>query len=163
MTLEGLHYDNHANPTVGDEVTGAYAWQTRFDTVGLRAENDAGWTAIVQWMAGETFVAPDELGLLGWNFVTRYVLVSKRDGRNTFSARYDDFKVGADQALALGDQGGHALTLAYRFEPSAHWRFTLEGVRARGFQTNRAIFYGEAPFATQSNVQLAIRYALSSH
>jgi hypothetical protein len=163
VTLEALHYDNHANPTADDEVTGAYAWQTRFDTVGLRAENDDGWTAIVQWMAGETFVEPDELGLLGWNFVTRYVLVSKRAGRNTVSARYDDFKVSAEQASALGDQAGHAVTLAYRFEPNARWRFTLEAVRARGFQTNRAIFYGETPFATQSNVQLAIRYALSNH
>jgi hypothetical protein len=163
VTLEALHYDNHANPTADDEVTGAYAWQTRFDTVGLRAENDAGWTAIVQWMAGETFVEPDDLGLLGWEYVTRYVLVSKRQGRSTFSARYDDFKVNALQASPLGDQGGHAVTLAYRFEPNAHWRFTVEGVRARGFQTNRAIFFGETPFATQSNVQLAIRYALSSH
>jgi hypothetical protein len=163
VTLEALHYDNHANPTADEEATDAYAWQTRFDTVGLRAENDAGWTAIVQWMAGETYVEPDELGLLGWRFVTRYVLVSKRAGRNTFSARFDDYQVSADQAFALGDQGGHAVTLAYRFEPNAHWRFTLEGVRARGFQTNRAIFYGEAPFATQSNVQLAVRYAVSSH
>jgi hypothetical protein len=163
VTLEALHYDNRANPAADSAVTGAYAWQTRFDTVGLRAETDDGWTAIVQWMAGETYVAPDELGLLGWEFVTRYVLISKREGRNTFSARYDDFKVGAEQAIAVGDQGGHALTLAYRFEPNAHWRFTLEGVRARGFQANRAIFFGEAPFATQSNVQLAIRYALSNH
>ena len=163
VTLEALHYDNHANPTADSAVTDAYAWQTRFDTVGLRAENDDGWTAIVQWMAGDTYVEPDELGLLGWDFVTRYVLISKREGRNTFSARYDDFKVGAEQAIAVGDQGGHAVTLAYRFEPNAHWRVTLEGVRARGFQTNRAIFFGEAPFATQSNVQLAIRYAVSNH
>ncbi|HTC51421.1 MAG TPA: hypothetical protein VK700_05750 [Steroidobacteraceae bacterium] len=163
VTLEALHYDNHANPTADDEVSGAYAWQTRFDTVGLRAENDDGWTAIVQWMAGETFVEPDELGLLGWKFVTRYVLVAKRAGRSTLSARFDDFQVAAQQTSSLGDQGGHAVTLAYRFEPDAHWRFTLEGVRARGFQTNRAIFFGETPFATQSLVQLAIRYALSNH
>jgi hypothetical protein len=163
VTLEALHYDNHANPTADDEVTGAYAWQTRFDTVGLRAENDDGWTAIVQWMAGETFVEPDQVGLLGWNFVTRYALLAKRDGRNTFSARYDDFKVSPDQAFALGDEAGHAVTLAYRFEPNTRWRITLEAVRSRGFQANRAIFYGAAPFATQSLVQLALRYALSSH
>jgi hypothetical protein len=36
-------------------------------------------------------------------------------------------------------------------------------VRVRGFQTNRAIDAGEAPFATMSNLQLAIRYALSNH
>jgi hypothetical protein len=162
VTLEGLHYDNHANPNADDALDN-YAWRTRFDTVGLRAEDDEGWTAIVQWMAGQTFVQPDDVGLLGWNFVTRYVLVSKRSGHNTFSVRYDDFRVGAEQTMAWGDQAGHAVTLAYRFEPNTHWRFTLEGVRSRGFQTNRTILEGEPPFATQSLVQLAIRYAVSNH
>ena len=137
--------------------------ETRFDTVGLRAETDAGWTAIVQWMAGTTDVAPDEFGLLRWNFVTRYLLLSKRAGAHTFSARYDDFRVDAVQSFPEGDQAGHALTLAYRLEPDTHWRFTLEWVRTRGFQANRALFADAAPFATQSAVQLAIRYALSSH
>ena len=163
LTLEALHYDNHANPGAGDEVTGNYAWQTRFDTVGLRAENDAGWTAIVQWLAGVTHVEPDEVGLLGWNFMTRYLLVSKRSGEHTFSARYDDFKVSGEQSFAMGNEAGHALTLAYRLEPTSHWRFTLEWVRARGFQANRAIFAAEMPFASQSTVQLAVRYAVSNH
>ena len=163
ITVEGLHYDNHANPAAEDEVTGNYAWETRFDTAGVRAENDAGWTAIVQWMAGETYVAPDEVGLLEWDFVTRYVLISKRLGAHTLSARYDDFKVNAEQTFPLGAQAGHALTLAYRFEPNNHWRFTLEWVRARGFQGNRAVLEGVAPFATESDAQLAIRYAVSNH
>jgi hypothetical protein len=163
ITVEGLHYDNHANPAVEDEVTGNYAWETRFDTAGVRAENDDGWTAIVQWMAGTTYVAPDEVGLLEWDFVTRYGLISKRLGEHTLSARYDDFKVSAEQTFPLGAQAGHALTLAYRFEPTSHWRFTLEWVRARGFQGNRAALESAAPFATESDVQLAIRYAVSNH
>jgi hypothetical protein len=163
ITVEGLHYDNHANPSVEDEVTGHYAWQTRFDTAGVRAENEDGWTAIVQWMAGETYVAPDEFGLLEWSFVTRYALISKRTGAHTVSARYDDFKVDAEQTFPEGAQVGHALTLAYRFEPNSHWRFTLEWVRARSFEGNRPALQGAAPFDTQSNVQLAIRYALSNH
>ncbi len=163
VTLESLHYDNHANPSADNPITGIYAWQTRFDTVGLRAETDAGWTAIVQWMAGVTFVAPEEFGLLRWDFVTRYALISKRSARHTFSARYDDFTVNGKQPFPIGDQGGHALTLAYRFERDAHWRFTLEWVRARDFQINRAIFAGAMPFATESDVQLAIRYAVSNH
>jgi hypothetical protein len=161
VTLEALHYDNHADPTADDNL-GQYAWQTRFDTAGLRAENDDGWTAIVQWLAGETFVEPDEVGLLGWRFVTRYALVAKRSGPHTFSARFDDFKVSADQAADSGNQRGHAVTLAYRFEPDARWRFTLEGVRTRGFQANRQSLEGGAPFATQSLVQVAIRYAIGN-
>jgi hypothetical protein len=162
VTLEGLHYDNHADPTADDSLD-HYAWQTRFDTAGVRAENDDGWTAIVQWMAGETFVEPDDVGLLGWRFVTRYALLSKRSGASTFSGRFDDFKVSPNQASDEGAQNGHAVTLAYRFEPSEHWRFTLEGVRTRGFQANRQIMAGAAPFATESLVQVAIRYALSNH
>jgi len=163
ITLEGLHYDNRADPAAEDEVTGRYGWHTRFNTAGVRAENDSGWTAIVQWMAGTTDVAPEEFGFLRWDFVTRYALLSKRSGVHTFSARYDDFKVSAEQSYPMGDQAGHALTLAYRLEPGSHWRFTLEWVRTRGYQANRALLADEAPFATQSNVQLAIRYALSSH
>ena len=64
VTLEGLHYDNHADPAIEDDITGHYAWETQFDTVGVRAETDAGWTAIVQWMGGKTYVAPEEFGLL---------------------------------------------------------------------------------------------------
>jgi hypothetical protein len=165
ITLQGLHYDNHADPAAYDAVTGDFAWETRFDTAGVRAENDSGWTAIVQWMAGETAIQPDEVGLLQWGFATRYVLVSKRIRHNTFSARYDDFKVHAEQAAigGYGDEAGHALTLAYRYEPSAQWRFTLEWVRVRSFQANVEILEGELPLATQSAVQLAIRYALSNH
>ncbi len=163
VTLEALHYDNHADPAAEDVVSGDYGWQTHFDTVGLRAETDAGWTAIIQWMAGVTAVEPEDFGLLRWDFATRYVLLSRRSGRNTLSARYEDFTIRARQAFALGDQGGHAVTLAYRFEPDARWRFTLEWVRARGFQANRAIASGEPPFATMSDVQLAIRYAVSNH
>ncbi len=44
-------------------------------------------------MAGETYINSDDVGLLEWYFVTRYVLVSKRTGPNTFSARFDDFKI----------------------------------------------------------------------
>lgn len=163
VTLEGLHYDNHADPAAEDANTGRYAWETRFDTVGLSAENEAGWTAIVQWMAGATYVAPDEVGLLEWDFVTRYALLSKRMREHAVSVRYDDFQVSARQSFPLGAQAGHALTLSYRFEPNRHWRLTLEAVRTRSFEGNRMVFADGTPFATQSNVQLAIRYALSNH
>ena len=162
VTLEGLHYDNHVNVNAEDENLNSYPWETRFDTAGLRAEDEEGWTAIVQWMAGETYVLPDE-GLLEWDFVTRYLLVSRRLGVHTLSVRYDDFRISGEQASPQGDQAGHAVTLAYRFEPDRHWRCTLEWVRARGFQANQAIFADAAPFATQSIVQLAVRYALTNH
>jgi hypothetical protein len=165
ITVQGLHYDNHANPEAFDAVTGDIAWETRFDTAGVRAENDSGWTAIVQWMAGETAIEPEGSGLLQWDFVTRYVLVSKRNGHNTFSARFDDFKVSPEEA-ALGGYGaeaGHAVTLDYRFEPNTQWRFTLEWVQVRLSQANPQILEGAMPFATESLLQLSARYAWSNH
>ncbi|HUK01871.1 MAG TPA: hypothetical protein VLW26_06290 [Steroidobacteraceae bacterium] len=162
LTVQALHYDNRADPTAENEITGVYAWKTKFDTAGLRFEDDSGWTAIVQWLGGETSVWPDDVGLLKWDFSTRYALLSKRLGRNTLSARYDNFDVTPSAPGSSGDQSGHAWTLAYRFELDKHWRLTLEWVNARSTQSNRAIFFGEAPFATQNQLQLAIRYAIGS-
>lgn len=160
ITLQALRYDNHANPDTEDQATDAYAWQTRFDTVGVRVEEDPGLTAIVQWMAGSTQIAPDDDGPLQWNFVTRFLLLSKRLGHQSLSARYDDFRVAGQQGIPFGNQSGHALTLAYRYEPDEHWRLTLEWVRARDGQTNRPLLSGDVPFATESQLQLAVRYAI---
>ncbi len=86
-----------------------------------------------------------------------------RSGPHALTARFDDFRISSDQASDYGNQDGHAVTLAYRFEPNAHRRFTLEGVRTRGLRVNRQIIAGGAPFATESLVQLAIRYGLSNY
>lgn len=85
-----------------------------------------------------------------------------RIGKHTFSLRYDQFTVEGDQPLPLGNQSGHATALADVYVPSGHWRVTLEGVRVRSAQSNRALWLGEAPFATESVVQLAVRYAIGS-
>ena len=161
ITLQALRYDNHANPDAEDAVSQVYAWRTRFNTAGLRAETDAGWTGIVQWMAGDTVFAPGGIERQ-WDFVTRYALVSRRMGRHMLSARYDDFRVVARAAATNGNQAGHAVTLAYRFEPDAHWRLTLEWVRARDGQSRRPQSTGLAPFATESLLQLAVRFALGT-
>jgi hypothetical protein len=39
---------------------------------------------------------------------------------------------------------------------------TLEGVRVRSAESNRALFLGETPFATESMIQLAVRYSIGS-
>lgn len=81
LTLEGLHYDNHANPSAEDAAIGSYGWQTRFDTVGLRAENDAGWTAIVQWLAGEDLCRARGLWSFGLELRHALCLGLKTPGR----------------------------------------------------------------------------------
>jgi hypothetical protein len=59
-------------------------------------------------------------------------------------------------------QSGHALTAAYLFDLSGHWRLSLEWLQVTSNSYNRADLYGAAPWATQTQVQLAVRYALGS-
>ena len=160
ITVRGLHYDNHADPSAYDPVIKEHAWSTRFDTLGARAEGQAGWTAIAQWMQGVTRVAPAGVGELEWYFATKYLLLSQRWGAHVLSVRYDDFYVSPQAPVAAGAQQGHAATLAYAYSPGPHWRLMLEGVRVRSSQSNRELFLGEAPLATDSALQLSVRYTL---
>jgi hypothetical protein len=160
VVLRALRYDNRADPTQVDNVSGALAWYTRFSSAGLRIEGDGGWTGIVQWLDGETTVAPQGMQL-GWPFKAEFALLSRRFGRHTLSARYDRFTVDTNIAEGDGSQDGHAWTLAYVFEASAHWRFTLEWLQVVSSSYNRADL-GGPPLATETQLQLAIRYALGS-
>ncbi len=159
--LRAMHYDNRGDPTAYDVELRDFAWDTSFDTVGLRLENGSGWAAIVQWLAGETYIEPGG-SELEWEFDARYALLSKRQGPHTFSIRYDDFRVESNLDLREGEQSGHAWTAAYVFEHGPHWRFTLEWLRVESRLYNRALYYGDSPFAAERKVELAVRYALSS-
>jgi hypothetical protein len=161
LTVQALHYDNHANPRAEDEALDEYSWATRFDSAGARARFEGSWTVIFQWLDGKTGVTPEQEEL-EWDFRARFLLVSKRFGKHTLSARYDLFSVEAEPTMPIGNQNGHAATVAYRYEPNQHWRFTLEGVRVRSAESNRALLLGETPFATESVLQLSIRYAIGS-
>ncbi len=158
--LRVLRYDNRADPTAVDSVSQVLAWETRFTSAGLRVEADHGWTAIVQWLGGVTTIAPPGL-TLNWPFQSSFGLLSKRFGRSTLSARYDRFAVQTNAPGVYGAQDGHAWTGAYIFERNAHWRFTLECVRVRSSSANREEL-GGPPLATETQWQLAARYALGS-
>jgi hypothetical protein len=161
VVLRVLRYDNRADPTQMDVVSGTIAWETHFNSAGVRVELDNGWTAIAQWLGGETRIAP--VGLqLNWPFDADFVLLSKRFGRHTLSARYDRFTVRTNnEEIGGGWQDGHAWTAAYIFNASAHWRFTLEWLRVESSNYNREEA-GGAPFATETQLQLAVRYAIGS-
>jgi hypothetical protein len=159
--LRAMHYDNRGDPEAHTAAYDAYAWETAFDTAGLRLESGSGWTMIVQWLAGETYIEPDEV-YLEWEFDSRYALLSKRHGPHTFSVRYDDFAVESNLPLRESEQDGHAWTAAYIFEHGPHWRFTLEWVRVESDFYSRPIYLGQPPFASESQLQFAARYALSS-
>jgi hypothetical protein len=158
--LRVLRYDNRADPTQLDSVSHVLAWDTRFTSAGLRIEADHGWTAIVQWLDGDTTIAPQSL-TLNWPFRAEFALLAKRFGRSTVSARYDRFTVQTNAPEAYGSQDGHAWTAAYVFDADAHWRFTLECVRVSSTSANREDQGGPLT-ATETQWQLAIRYALGS-
>jgi hypothetical protein len=158
-----LHYDNNADPTAYDSVTRITAWNTTFDAAGLRVEGQEGWTAIFQWLDGQTHVSPhgDERK---WPFRASYLLLSKRFGSHTLSARYDRFEVEGSESDEGDDDGwqkGHAITVAYLFQASARWRYSLEWLRVVSTSYNRTELDG-VPVASQTQVQLSIRCALGS-
>ena len=158
--LRVLRYDNRADPTAVDTAAHVIAWETRLTAAGLRLEADHGWSAIVQWLAGVTTIAPQSM-TLNWPFQAQFALLSKRFGRGTLSARYDRFAVQTNAPGLYGVQDGHAWTAAYLFDADAHWRFALECIRVVSSSVNRAE-QGGPPLATETQWQLAVRYALGS-
>ena len=164
VVLRALHYDNRANPQVDAAADQNYSQHTCFNSAGVRVEGSDGWTAIGQWLNGETTTVSDDLprALSSWPFRAEYALLSKRFGRSTLSARYDRFTVDSIAADGYGTQNGHAWTAAYVFNADAHWRFTLEWLQVVSSSDSREQFFGGAPLLTETQLQLAIRYALGS-
>jgi hypothetical protein len=158
VVVRVLRYDNRADPTQIDQASGVIAWHTRFSSAGVRIEG-GGWTGIAQWLDGDTTIAPPG-GALSWPFRAQFALIARRFGRHTVSARYDRFTV-ETATSADSAQDGHAGSLAYAFDADAHWRFALEWLRVRSSSYNRADL-GGPPLATETQLQLAVRYALGS-
>lgn len=161
VVLRMLRYDNRADPTAVDVVSHTIPWHTTFNSAGLRFDGDHGWTGIFQWLSGTTQIAPSGENEQ-WPFRARYVLLSKRFGAHTLSARYDWFTVEGyrDDGEDDGWQTGHASTLAYVYQPNARWRFTLEWLHVVSTSYNREEFDQGDTVESQTQVQLAIRYAV---
>jgi hypothetical protein len=162
LVVRALRYDNRADPTVENYASGAMPWETTFDAVGARFESGSGWTAIVQALKGETSIVPDGF-VLDWPFKAQYALIAKQFGRSTVSARYDRFEVDTNlNAAGEGAETGHAWTVAYVFNRDEHWRFTLEWLRVTSNSYLREDDFNLPALARETQVQLAVRYALGS-
>jgi len=163
VVLRALHYDNRADAEAFDSSSHAHAWKTRFNSVGLRTESAGGWTVIAQWLDGETYIGEeDEDELYGWPFRARFVLLSRQIQNHRLSIRYDSFAVDSESDEGDGAQRGHAWTAGYVFEPNARWKFTLEWLRVTSDTASRALLLGAPRVATETQVQLAVRFALGS-
>ncbi len=161
VTARVLRYDNRADPTVIDTVAQSIAWNTRFTSAGVRVESGNGWTGILQWLQGETLIAPGGFHI-EWPFNSVYALLSRHLGRHTFSARYDDFRVEGHGSEGDGYQKGHAWTAAYACDLNPHWRVALEWLQVQTDSYERADLLGAAPWYTASQFQLSVRYSLGS-
>jgi hypothetical protein len=68
--------------------------------------------------------------------------------------------VESESADGGGAQHGHAWTAAYVFEPDTHWKVSLEWLRVTSDTANRALDLGTPRVATETQIQLAVRFAL---
>jgi hypothetical protein len=161
VVVRALRYDNRADPTVIDNASNAIAWETSFDSVGLRAESADGWTGIVQGLKGNTAIAPGGF-YLAWPFKAEYALLAKQLGKHMVSVRYDRFEVDTNIPTGDGSETGHAWTAAWVFAPDERWRFTLEWLRVTSNSYYRNDVLGLPALASETQLQLAVRYALGS-
>lgn len=164
LVVRALRYDNRGDPTRQDGVTHIFAWLTTFDSAGARLESASGWTGIAQWLKGETTIQPHG-NRFGYPFDAKFLLISKRSGRHTVSVRYDRFEVLTNFTTSSGDdyaQYGHAWTVAYLFEPNAHWRFALEWLDVSTDSSLREALLPEAERSRERKVEASFRYALGS-
>jgi hypothetical protein len=160
-TFLAVHYDNRADPTAEDEATGAYAWNTHYDSVGMRVQSESGWTAIIQWLKGQTSIEPNGQ-YISWPFYSKFALLSRQWGRHTVSARYDIFGVDSELPEPVGDEDGHAWTVAYLFDQSPHWRFALEWLHVTSEVQSRALLLAEPTLAIENQTMFSVRYTIRS-
>ena len=161
--LQVLHYDNRADPTVSVEKLRNFAWDTKFDAAALRLETGRGWTVLLQWLDGSTVIEPNNFHLQ-WDFNSRSAMLARTFGRHMVAARYDSFEVEMGPKWSNpGNEDGHAWTAAYSFEPGNNWRFMLEWLRVRSDVKARPVYLGEAALATETKVEVSVRYAISVH
>jgi hypothetical protein len=160
--LNLLHYDNRADPTVFEPDLRDFAWLTKFDAAALRLETGDGWTAILQALDGETYIAPGGFWL-DWQYDSQSLLVAKRKGAHMVAARYDAFAITfrGDDTLP-GSEDGHAWTAAYSYDRGDHWRFALEWLRVSSDVKSRPVALGEAALAIESKIELSARYVFGA-
>jgi hypothetical protein len=160
-TLNVLHYDNRADPSVYSASLDDFAWDTRFDTAGLRLESARGWTGIVEWLGGQTIIEPGGPPIV-WDFEAWSVLVSRSFRAHRLSLRRDAFNVDRWPASDPGTEDGDAWTLAYSYERGERWRFMLEGLRISSTVSARPVLLSQPPFVRETKLELSVRYHIRS-
>ena len=157
--LNVLHYDNRADPTAFSPSLRDFAWQTKFDAAALRVETSGDWTVLIQRLEGDTYIAPGGFWL-EWEYAASSAMLVKGFGPHRLALRYDEFEVEFVPG-GPGTEDGHAFDVTYAFERGDRWRVMLEWLRVRSDVAARPVMLGERSLATESKVELSVRYMIS--
>jgi hypothetical protein len=160
LELRGLHYDSRGDRTALKMSIDDYAWDTEFDSVGIRYETPGGSTLIAQKLKGVTYASPNHSGC--WDFDTWFVLLAHSFGRHRLAVRYDEFSVlqtTAHSPPPWSRDVGHALTIDWTFELREHVELVAEWLRVDSLRNTRTSL-GESARAVEHSTQLALRIFL---
>jgi hypothetical protein len=156
LELRALRYDNRGDPGAFKPSIDDYAWDTRFNSLGVRYDSPRGTAVIAQWLQGWTVIG--ETRHDRWQFETGFLLVAQDLGKHRLAARYDDFRM--DQVASirptLSHDRGHAWTLAWSYRLNEHAELVTEWLRVDGHYNSRSEL-GESPAAEERSLQLALR------
>jgi hypothetical protein len=160
IELRALRYDNRGDPTVEAPSIDDYAWDTRFNSLGLRYDGSRGTAFIAQWLDGVTSASPDPA--FTWNFKAWFVLLAQDVGAHRLSARYDDFSTRQTTQYSPPPwtrEGGNAMTVAWTWKVNRHVELAAELMRVDS-SYNIRVLLGETPDAVEEIAQLAVRLML---
>ncbi|MFT7412705.1 MAG: hypothetical protein ACI9J4_001067 [Paraglaciecola sp.] len=123
-TLRYYYYDNQADPLALNQER-LYAWRTKFHSLALQHKFSGNTRILGQWLSGssvmgERFVYVD--------FDAWYVMLSHKHKTHRVSLRFDKFKVREDDVFLWdpNNSGGHAVTLAWRYDLDKNWQVGVE-------------------------------------
>jgi hypothetical protein len=160
IELRALHYDNRGDPAVEKPSIDDYAWDTRFDSLGVRYDGPRGTAVIAQWLSGGTDVGPGAHDR--WRFKTGFALLAQDLGKHRLAVRYDDFRTWQTLtkfAGPLGWEQGTAWTLGWTWTFNDHVQVVTEWLRVHS-RYNKRVVLGESPDARERSLQLALRLSL---
>ncbi len=160
IELRALRYDNRGDPEAEKPSIEDYAWDTRFNSLGLRYDSPQGTAFIAQWMDGKTRATPDPSN--EWSFKTWFVLLAQNLGRHRLALRYDDFGTRQTHEYSpppWSREAGTAWTLGWTWAVREHVELAAEWLRIDSLHSGRAAL-GESPGAVEHGAQLALRLSL---
>lgn len=161
VVLDALHYDNQGDRTGVSQVQ--WAWETRFDDVGLTWRPAPAMRIRAQALSGRTwmgFATPQ--AWVDVSFRAAYLMATRELGEGPLapaaSLRLDAFDT-HDHTFTVtdnNDEHGWAATAGLR-RPLTPWAdLFLEAMRVESTRPSRALA-GEAPHQAQTVLQTAVR------